>query len=138
MGLHFLEKQLLGEKSKSKFVFYFFIPILSNKYTQFFGNNFTNSIQPYLNESNFLAEKLYNTYLSYYPLPLPKESLKVLHPDIAKQWDIKKNHPLKPEDFTPGSSRKKVWWLCQKGHSYDASISKRTSKKCWIDCCDLR
>ena len=38
----------------------------------------------------------------------PEYNLKVLYPDIAKQWDVKKNHPLKPEDFTPGSN-KKVW-----------------------------
>ena len=31
-------------------------------------------------------------------------------PDIAAQWDLKKNGDLKPEDVTVGSKRK-VWWI---------------------------
>jgi len=53
-------------------------------------------------------------------------NLKVLFPEIAAEWHPSKNGDLKPEDFTPGSSRKKVWWLCKKGHSYDNIIVSRT------------
>jgi hypothetical protein len=64
-------------------------------------------------------------------------NLKVLYPDIAKQWDVKKNHPLKPEDFTP-KSHKKIWWVCKKKqHSYDARIDSRTRgsgcRKCYLE-----
>ena len=38
----------------------------------------------------------------------PEYNLKVIRPDIAKEWDYEKNHPLKPEDVTPHSN-KKVW-----------------------------
>ena len=66
----------------------------------------------------------------------PEYNLKVLYPDIAKQWDYIKNHPLKPEDFRPGSG-KKVWWVCEKQHSYDSVISKRTigrgCRKCYLE-----
>ena len=66
----------------------------------------------------------------------PEYNLKVLYPDIAKQWDVKKNHPLKPEDFTPGSD-KKVWWVCKKKHSYDATIKDRNGgtgcRECYLE-----
>ena len=51
-----------------------------------------------------------------------------LFPKIASEWHPTKNGDLKPEEFTYGS-KKKVWWLCPKGHSYDAGISKRTRKE---------
>ena len=66
----------------------------------------------------------------------PEYNLKVLYPDIAKQWDYIKNHPLKPESFTPGSN-KKVWWVCEKQHSYNSGIRKRTRgsgcRKCYLE-----
>jgi len=54
--------------------------------------------------------------------------LDFLFPEISKEWHPTKNGKLKPEDFTFGSGEK-VWWLCPKGHSYDATIGNRTSKK---------
>ena len=58
-------------------------------------------------------------------------NLKVILPDFFKEWDHKKNHPLKLEDFTDSSNKKvrwiKVWWICkEKQHSYDALIYNRT------------
>jgi len=56
-------------------------------------------------------------------------NLLVLFPEIAKEWHPTLNGELAPEQFTAGSSRKKVWWLCPKGHSYDSVIGNRTKKK---------
>lgn len=42
-------------------------------------------------------------------------------PDVAEQWDYEKNAPLMPTQFTLGSS-KKVWWKCDKGHSYQTTV----------------
>ena len=50
------------------------------------------------------------------------------YPELVSEWHPTKNGELKPEDFTHASN-KKVWWLCPKDHSYDASINNRTSKK---------
>ena len=47
-------------------------------------------------------------------------------PDIAKQWHYEKNQPLVPQNFTSGSSRK-VWWRCDNGHEWEATISSRTN-----------
>lgn len=48
--------------------------------------------------------------------------------DILEQWDYEKNAPLLPEQCTAAAG-KKVWWKCEKGHSWDALISNRTKAK---------
>jgi len=50
------------------------------------------------------------------------------YPELVKEWDWKKNSPKKPEDFTPRASNK-VWWKCEKRHSWQATISNRTREK---------
>jgi len=59
-------------------------------------------------------------------------SLASLYPDIAKQWDKRKNGKLKPEAVT-ARSQKKVWWLCEDGHSWQQEVGKRTKTQggCW-------
>ena len=46
-------------------------------------------------------------------------------PQIAKEWDYEKNEGLKPEDIGV-ASREKVWWKCEKGHEWQASVRSRT------------
>lgn len=53
-------------------------------------------------------------------------SLASLRPDIASQWDYSKNGELTPNDVTWCSGRK-VWWICEKGHSYDTTIANRNN-----------
>ena len=43
---------------------------------------------------------------------------------LLRQWDGEKNGDLRPEDITYGSKRK-VWWRCEKGHSWQASVCSR-------------
>ncbi len=50
--------------------------------------------------------------------------LKTINPGLAKEWHPTKNKPLTPEDVAPGSSRK-VWWICKKGHEWQATIANR-------------
>lgn len=45
-------------------------------------------------------------------------------PVLAKEWHSTKNGALTPKDVVPGS-RRKVWWICPKGHEYQAMISSR-------------
>jgi hypothetical protein len=52
-------------------------------------------------------------------------SLSTLRPDLTAQWHPSKNRALTPDKVTPGSG-KKVWWKCDKGHEWQASISNRT------------
>ena len=52
--------------------------------------------------------------------------LATVRPDLAKEWNPIKNGKLKPTEVTAGSN-KKVWWLCDKGHEWEASLAKRTA-----------
>ena len=51
----------------------------------------------------------------------------VKFPNIAKEWNKKKNGNLKPHQVTPVSG-KKVWWTCKKNkkHIWKTQISTRT------------
>ena len=58
--------------------------------------------------------------------PLEKEySLQSKNVDFISEWDYQKNGELLPSMLTSGSD-KKVWWLCNNAHSYQAAISSRT------------
>lgn len=60
------------------------------------------------------------------------ESLAVLYPDIAAEWDYEKN---KETGITPNDigidSKQEFWWHCDKGcdHSFKATISYRVHRK---------
>jgi hypothetical protein len=49
----------------------------------------------------------------------------ILKPSLVKEWHPTKNVEIKPYDVTPGSG-KKVWWICQKGHEWQAVIYSRS------------
>lgn len=48
------------------------------------------------------------------------------NPVLAKEWHPTKNGTLLPTQFTSGSSKIKIWWICAKGHKYQATISSRS------------
>jgi hypothetical protein len=79
-------------------------------------------------EKKFVNEKLYRKIQYFLPAPAYNESFKVRFPEIAKEFDLIKNAPLKPEHYTPFSS-KKVWWKCKRGHSWNVDIGNRTTSK---------
>lgn len=47
------------------------------------------------------------------------------YPKLAKEWNYKRNK-FKPSDYVWGSSQK-VWWICSKGHEWEAVIYKRVN-----------
>ncbi len=49
-----------------------------------------------------------------------------LAPELLAQWDSQKNDGLVPTDLSPQSHRK-VWWLCEKGHHWQAAVYSRTN-----------
>ncbi len=55
-----------------------------------------------------------------------KNDLRTAKPALADEWNYEKNRELKPEDFTPSSS-KKVWWKCGRGHEWQAAIYSRSN-----------
>jgi len=52
--------------------------------------------------------------------------LKTLCPDIAIEWDNKKNGNKKSEEYKV-SSNENIWWKCKKGHSFQTKIISRTA-----------
>ena len=54
--------------------------------------------------------------------------LQTINPNLANEWNFEKNNGLTPADVLPGSS-KKVWWKCNKGHEWKATISSRNKGK---------
>lgn len=48
-------------------------------------------------------------------------------PELLLQWDSGRNLPLLPEEIGTGSEEK-VWWRCEHGHSWRASITSRVSQ----------
>ncbi len=50
--------------------------------------------------------------------------LKTVNPDLAKEWNYKRNIELVPEKIT-FSSNKNVWWKCKQGHEWRASVYAR-------------
>ena len=57
--------------------------------------------------------------------PTSSNNLQLLFPEIAKEWHPTKNKNLTPEQVS-ATSRNNAWWLCTKGHSYEAKIGNRT------------
>ena len=49
-------------------------------------------------------------------------------PEIIKDWDYNKNN-IDPKEITP-KSHKKVWWKCEKGHSWIATVGSRHIANC--------
>ncbi len=47
----------------------------------------------------------------------------VLFPELSKQWHPRKNASLTP-DQVPPYTIKKVWWLCKKGHEWQAPVTQ--------------
>jgi DNA-directed RNA polymerase subunit RPC12/RpoP len=57
-------------------------------------------------------------------LATKEKNLRAINPSLAKEWHPTKNAPLTPKDVTP-NSHKKVWWVCGKGHEWEAAVNNR-------------
>ena len=66
-----------------------------------------------------------------------ENNLLKVFPDVAKEWHPTENKELTPRDVT-SKSDKKVWWLCPKGHRYNAIIKNRTIAKSGCPYCSGR
>ena len=55
------------------------------------------------------------------------KSLAEQFPELIKSWHPDKNANLSPHEVAP-KSHKRVWWICGKGHEWQARISSRTGK----------
>ena len=61
-----------------------------------------------------------------------ENDLLTTHPEIAKEWDYEKNEK-KPEEVMAGSNIAKYWFVCPKGHSYEATpLDRKRGNNCPI------
>ena len=51
--------------------------------------------------------------------------LLTVSPTIAAEWDHQRNGPSRPQDFMAGSNFR-AWWVCRRGHNWQATVSNRT------------
>jgi len=47
-------------------------------------------------------------------------------PKLSEQWHPTKNGELTPRDVMAGTKRK-IWWICEKGHEWQASVNARSN-----------
>lgn len=59
------------------------------------------------------------------------------HPYLINEWDHIKNKDLKPKDFSHGCDEK-IWWLCNKNHSWQTKINVRTRGCGCPYCCNKK
>lgn len=56
---------------------------------------------------------------------LPGENdLQTVFPALAAQWDYEKNDGVTPDQVAPSANRR-VWWNCDRGHTWLASVAAR-------------
>ena len=55
-----------------------------------------------------------------------KNDLATKHPELINEWHPTKNGELTPSMVTCGSG-KKVWWICEQGHEWQAYIKHRSN-----------
>lgn len=52
-------------------------------------------------------------------------NLAAIRPDLAAQWHPTKNRPVTPEKVFPAAANR-VWWRCDEGHEWQATINSRS------------
>ena len=48
-------------------------------------------------------------------------------PDLAREWHPTKNQSVRPSQVLHGSNTK-YWWICESGHEFDTTVSRRTKR----------
>ena len=59
------------------------------------------------------------------------------NPDLLTEWHPTKNNTLTPEMVMPNST-KKVWWQCDNGHEWQATVANRNNRKSGCPYCSGR
>lgn len=62
-----------------------------------------------------------------------EKSFVEIKPELTKEWHPTKNLPLLPENISYGSKRK-IWWLGDCGHEWEAAVATRVKGQSCIYC----
>jgi ribosomal protein S27E len=82
----------------------------------------------YAQSQSWLDDKGYRRLVARLPAPPEGQSLADEYPEIAKDWDYQKNHPLKPYMVRSQASTI-VYWCCDKGHKTRQLVRTRVLSK---------
>jgi very-short-patch-repair endonuclease len=82
-------------------------------------------IENYLRSGKYVNQKFYFELIARYPAPLLSDCLSNTRPYLANEWNPVKNGALTP-DYVTTFSEQKVWWKCEKGHEWQATIANRS------------
>lgn len=71
----------------------------------------------------------YRSQINELVVIVPEKSLAETYPEVAKQWHPTKNGSLTPDEVYASSNRY-AWWMCEKGHEWEAVIGSRSKNGC--------
>ena len=86
--------------------------------------DFQRRLQSYSDKCELVNNDEYLSLLQVLPSPPPEKSLLSMNSRLAGEWHPTKNGSLTPRDVAPYSNMK-VWWICNKGHAWEAVIANR-------------
>jgi hypothetical protein len=67
------------------------------------------------------------------PTPADHIDMLITDTELLKEWHITKNSGLNLRNLPPGFSEK-VWWICEEGHEWKATVTSRMKGKDCPDC----
>ena len=65
--------------------------------------------------------------------PTIERNFATAYPELLNEIDWEKNKNFDPSKLTPRANQK-IWWKCEKGHSWEATITNKTRKGYKGDC----
>jgi hypothetical protein len=67
------------------------------------------------------------------PTPADNNERLITSSDLRKEWHLTRNSGLNLRNLPPGFSEK-VWWICEEGHEWQATVKSRTRGRGCPDC----
>ena len=87
-------------------------------------------LEQYLNINlNFNITKDFDNIMKLINFMEKENCISNTNPEVLKEWNYEKNNLIgvTPENITNGSALK-IWWKCEKGHDYMATISTKINQ----------
>lgn len=85
----------------------------------------TEKLSEYKNKADLVGTELYNNLCTVFHSKKKLNSLVDVNIKLSSQWHPTLNGLLSPFNFTP-YSHYRAWWACANGHSWQATVAKRS------------
>ena len=67
------------------------------------------------------------------PTPTDNNETLITNTDLRKEWHLTRNSGLNLRNL-PADFNEKVWWICEEGHEWQATVKSRTTGRGCPDC----